>query len=478
MTSTAPDLATADPPAVECGVVERLKRDADAGSARLVLGLAARVRELRDGEHPDLLALKATGLTVAGRPVDLVHAAVDLVTAEFADAAGVSLPTALATVWAAWYDATDRGPVWQAVAEGRISTEQARTIERRAARLDRRVAVLTEVRDATGRLVDLDVVEGEPVLDPARRPEVLAGFLQQAVTWAEGRVPAEALSRRCDRLVTGLTPGYVAVNVRRREDTRELVVEACEDDVHAHVTVVLPRADAIRLRAWANAAADATADAESAAGIADGRDHSTRANDAVADLLLDGLTRQAPARSDATTPAGTDASSVTGRAHRPASSVTVHVTVDAATLAGLDDHDGWVAGLGAVPARVARDLAGEAGAAWRAVVLAPGTREVVDVAANAYRPTAALRRFVTARDDTCRGPGCRVSAIDCDLDHVLAWPEGTSTADNLQPLCRSHHRFKTQYVYETAEAHRRHNRANRHSPLPPPRPVDGSPPPF
>ncbi|NIZ92223.1 HNH endonuclease signature motif containing protein [Kineococcus rubinsiae] len=325
--------------------------------------------------------------------------------------------------------------------------------------------------------MDLDVVEGEPVLDPTDRPAVLARFLDQAVRWAEEGVPAEALSRRCDRLVTTLTPGYVAVSVRRRDDTRELVVEACEDDAHAHVTAVLPRADALRLRAWANAAADATADAASTAGLADDRSHATRANDAVADLLVAGLAREVPARGDATTPADAEHPTARGRTHRPASSVLVHVTVDAATLAGLDDHDGWVAGLGSVPADVARALAGDAGAAWRALVLAPGTREVVDVAANAYRPTAALRRFVTARDDTCRGPGCRVPAIDCDLDHVVAWPEGASTADNLQPLCRSHHRFKTQYVFETAAGQRRRAAARPHRSAPPP-PVDDSPPPF
>ncbi|WP_205708798.1 HNH endonuclease, partial [Kineococcus siccus] len=66
--------------------------------------------------------------------------------------------------------------------------------------------------------------------------------------------------------------------------------------------------------------------------------------------------------------------------------------------------------------------------------------------------------------------------IDCDLDHVIAWPEGASTADNLQPLCRSHHRFKTQYVYETATAHRRRTAARPRPPRPRP-PVD-DPPPF
>ncbi|NAZ83984.1 hypothetical protein GTR02_19425, partial [Kineococcus sp. R8] len=247
--TTAPNPAPAVVPAAPRGFVERLKRAADVASADLVLGLAERVRELSRSEHPDVLALRSTGVTVTGRPVDLVHAAVDLVTQEFAEAAGVGLDSALSTVWAAWYDATDRGPVWQSVAEGRITVEQARTITSRAARLNRRVATITEVRDDAGRIIDLTVVEGDPVIDPAQQPAVLAEFLERAVAWACDGVLVEALARRCNRLITDLTPGFVAVTISRPEATRELTVEVCEDDTFAHVTLVLPLADAIRLKA-------------------------------------------------------------------------------------------------------------------------------------------------------------------------------------------------------------------------------------
>ncbi len=43
---------------------------------------------------------------------------------------------------------------------------------------------------------------------------------------------------------------------------------------------------------------------------------------------------------------------------------------------------------------------------------------------------------------TCRSvfPGCRMPAVDCDLDHTRPWAEGGRTAPgNLQPLCRHHH---------------------------------------
>ncbi|MGG5259994.1 HNH endonuclease signature motif containing protein [Phycicoccus avicenniae] len=60
----------------------------------------------------------------------------------------------------------------------------------------------------------------------------------------------------------------------------------------------------------------------------------------------------------------------------------------------------------------------------------------------AYRPGAELIRFVRARDGRCRFPGCHVAARFCDLDHVVSWPTGPTSAANLVCLCRRHHRIK------------------------------------
>ncbi|MCU1605117.1 MAG: endonuclease [Modestobacter sp.] len=63
---------------------------------------------------------------------------------------------------------------------------------------------------------------------------------------------------------------------------------------------------------------------------------------------------------------------------------------------------------------------------------------------TAYRPTAEQRRFVQARDRTCRWPGCRRSSGRCDLDHVEPYADGGETeCSNLCCLCRRHHRLKT-----------------------------------
>jgi hypothetical protein len=61
-----------------------------------------------------------------------------------------------------------------------------------------------------------------------------------------------------------------------------------------------------------------------------------------------------------------------------------------------------------------------------------------------YAPSAALQRFIRARDRRCRFPGCRAAAIRCDLDHNTPWPAGPTSADNLCCLCRHHHRLSHQ----------------------------------
>ncbi|MGR6965323.1 HNH endonuclease [Geodermatophilus sp. URMC 61] len=61
-----------------------------------------------------------------------------------------------------------------------------------------------------------------------------------------------------------------------------------------------------------------------------------------------------------------------------------------------------------------------------------------------YRPTAAQRRLVTARDRHCRMSGCRRRPGRHDIDHGHAFAAGGFTACwNLCCLCRRHHRIKT-----------------------------------
>jgi hypothetical protein len=122
--------------------------------------------------------------------------------------------------------------------------------------------------------------------------------------------------------------------------------------------------------------------------------------------------------------------------------VTVNLTIDLPTLLGLAEHPGQIAGYGAIPASVARELAADA--KWRRFITDPITGNLIDYGRQSYEPPQDLKDFLIARDQTCRFPGCRQSARRSDIDHAQAWDDGGKTsAENLGVLCRRHHQMKT-----------------------------------
>ncbi|WP_226924888.1 HNH endonuclease signature motif containing protein [Georgenia satyanarayanai] len=99
-------------------------------------------------------------------------------------------------------------------------------------------------------------------------------------------------------------------------------------------------------------------------------------------------------------------------------------------------------GYGPITPDVARALAMSEGI-WQRIVTDPLSGEVLDVGRTRYRPPAALAEFVRVRDRTCVVPGCSRPAHGCDLDHVVPFPEGPTSAANLGAGCRPHHVLKT-----------------------------------
>jgi len=119
--------------------------------------------------------------------------------------------------------------------------------------------------------------------------------------------------------------------------------------------------------------------------------------------------------------------------------VDLQVTVPVSMVMRLDDQPGELTGYGPIDADTARELAGDA--TWRRL-LTDGHGTLLDVGRRTYRPPAALRDFVRARDKTCVFPGCPMPAHRADLDHTTAFPAGPTTAGNLGVMCRAHHRVK------------------------------------
>jgi Domain of unknown function (DUF222) len=122
----------------------------------------------------------------------------------------------------------------------------------------------------------------------------------------------------------------------------------------------------------------------------------------------------------------------------------IQVTVAATTLLGLDDQAGELAGYGPIPAEMARRIAADPHATWQRLLTDPVSGVLLDYGITVYRPPPSLARHVRARDQVCAFPGCRQPAERCDLDHRERFPEGPTSADNLGPLCRHHHRAKTE----------------------------------
>ena len=127
--------------------------------------------------------------------------------------------------------------------------------------------------------------------------------------------------------------------------------------------------------------------------------------------------------------------------------LTVNVTIDLPTLMGLAENPGELAGYGAIPASVAREIASDA--RWKRFITEPITGNLLDFGRESYEPPQALKDFLIARDRTCRFPGCRRSAMLSDLDHAQSWDSGgVTSSENLGALCRRHHKLKTHYGWQ------------------------------
>lgn len=132
----------------------------------------------------------------------------------------------------------------------------------------------------------------------------------------------------------------------------------------------------------------------------------------------------------------------TGKHGRNTTRTDILVLITAETLFGADDQPAELHGYGPLSPETARRLARQA-TRWTPVERDPDTGEILKVGRRRKVP-AGLKRWLRARDATCRFPGCRTNAVIADIDHTKPWSSGGSTDhDNLEHLCRRHHLFKT-----------------------------------
>lgn len=128
----------------------------------------------------------------------------------------------------------------------------------------------------------------------------------------------------------------------------------------------------------------------------------------------------------------------------------IMVLISAETLFGANDQPAELHGYGPISAEAARRLARNA-LHWTGLTQNPQTGEILWVGRRRKIPSG-LRRWLRARDGTCRFPGCRVGTASADVDHTRDWAQGGPTDHgNLAHLCRRHHRFKTLGFWKASQ---------------------------
>jgi hypothetical protein len=274
---------------------------------------------------------------------------------------------------------------------------------------------------ATGRL---DAAKARVMVEECRvaGPAAIATIESTVLGERAFAQPTARLRERVRRAVIAADPEAAADRSERARDGRLMAVTPLPDAM-AEVVATLPAEDATAIRTAVDAAARRLRD----------RPGEERTMDQLrADCLA------APFWNALRTGV-LDGTEPVALGEYRGESAAVGVTVPAAVLLGLSDRPGELAGYGPVPAPVARRLASDG--RWRRL-LTDEAGALVSIGTRSYRPSAVVQRQVTVRDGRCRFPGCSAAAIRCDLDHIVAFPEGLTEPANLVSLCRRHHLLK------------------------------------
>ena len=245
---------------------------------------------------------------------------------------------------------------------------------------------------------------------------------QRAIAHAEFHTPGQ-VANQVRTSIARIAPETFEETVARARDTRKVSCYT-ESDGISTIVAILPAADAQIVMNSIESFIRAAASEIDPEADADPRSADMKRADALTAIASAYLSTAA----DSVTP------------HRRP--ISVNVTIDLPTLLGLAENPGQLAGYGAIPASVARELAADG--KWKRFVTDPQTGNLLDYGRQSYEPPQALIDFLIARDRTCRFPGCRRSAALSDIDHAQSWETGGRTSpDNLGALCRRHHRLKT-----------------------------------
>jgi hypothetical protein len=129
-----------------------------------------------------------------------------------------------------------------------------------------------------------------------------------------------------------------------------------------------------------------------------------------------------------------------------AARITANVSIVIPVMSLLNPHAprdvATIDGMNPMSMVEAREIAGTA-TCFHRLLTDPITGHALTV--DTRKPTAEMRRFLQARDQTCIFPGCRRPAPQSELDHTRPWAAGGKTSvNNMAHLCVRHHTLKHQ----------------------------------
>ena len=269
-----------------------------------------------------------------------------------------------------------------------------------------------------------------------------AAYVDEQTAWCANRVTPSQLVRLVDHARARFMPDQLAAEIAAAADRRHVTFEtdqvSFDGTMHLEADLEIPDALGLAEAVTAGAARLAAFGSED---TLDGR-RATALGDLARHQLAFGFDTEDDEPPSPTSPAAT--TQIVLHAHLPADAV---LRPD---LADTGEHlTGWIEQAGT------RLLSADQVRAWCgrpdvSVVVRPVLDLHERLETAGYRPTERIRDHVVARDRTCVFPWCGRNARACDLDHVIPYDHddpdrgGTTSTDNLAPLCRRHHRLKTR----------------------------------
>ena len=230
-----------------------------------------------------------------------------------------------------------------------------------------------------------------------------------------------------------LDPAGAVARLARAAASRRVSLRPAPDNM-TRLSAVLPLSDGVAVYAALQEAAETAR----ATGTAEGRARGALMADELV-ARVTGHSAGVPATVEIDLTMSTDTLLNTDASDEAADQADSQGDSQAGSQGGTESRQesAYLAGLGPIPADLARQIVREADQVWlRRLFLSPDTGQLVAMDSRRRLFDGALRRLVVLRDQQCRTPWC--DAPIRHVDHVVpAADGGTTSADNGQGLCEA-----------------------------------------